>query len=203
MIQSQPVHWHRSKGARNDFSTSGSWRTYFQKRTKEDEASSKPSRSHPPSMRRSSRFSLGRMWISAQVREYDTSNSTDNALQPRRSSTCKKLKQRGCMGSCGTYLATGRPQSAELCISNTLSSSPTYRISCAKFEHPAVRHDGQLRAALNIFIPLRNPLCNLSATAPSTTSESWWSPQQPGDPSADLQTLETHASASRSRISGK
>jgi hypothetical protein len=106
-------------------------------------------------------------------------------LQPRRSSTCKKLKQRGCLrGSGTTYLTIGRPQSAELCISNTLSSSPAYRISCFKFG-------------------ANNSLDNLSETAPSTTSESWWSPQQPGDPAADLQTLETHASASRSRISGK
>lgn len=185
MIQSQPVHWHRSKGACNDFSTLGSCRTYVQRLTKEDTASSKPSSLHPLSMRRSSRFSLGRMWISAPARKYDTSVITDNALQPRRSSTCKKLKQRGCLrGSGTTYLTIGRPQSAELCISNTLSSSPAYRISCFKFG-------------------ANNSLDNLSETAPSTTSESWWSPQQPGDPAADLQTLETHASASRSRISGK
>ena len=185
MIQAQLVHWHRSKGACNDFATSGSCRTYCQRRTKEDSASSKPSSLHPPSMRRSSRFSLGRVWISAPARKYDTSVITDNALQPRRSSTCKKLKQRGCMrGSGTTYLTIGRPQSAELCISNTLSSSPAYTISCFKFGATAL-------------------LDNLSATAPSTTSESWWSPQQPGDPAADLQTLETHASASRSRISGK
>ena len=187
MIQAQPVHWHRSKGACNDFLTSGSCRTYCQRRTKEDEASSKPSRSHPPSMRRSSRFSLDRVLISAQARKCDTSNSTDNALQPRRSSTCKKLKQRGCMPGRGTrYLTTGRPQSAELCISNTLSSSPTYRIICLKLRVTSLKFGH-----------------NLSATVPSTTSESWWSPQQPGDPAADLHTLETHASASRSRISGK
>lgn len=155
MIQSQPVHWHRSKGACNDFSTLGSCRTYVQRLTKEDTASSKPSSLHPLSMRRSSRFSLGRMWISAPARKYDTSVITDNALQPRRSSTCKKLKQRGCMrGSGTTYLTIGRPQSAELCISNTLSSSPAYTISCFKFG-------------------ANNSLDNLSATAPSTTSESW------------------------------
>ena len=174
------MHWHRSKGACNDFATSGSCRTYFQRRTKEDSASSKPSSLHPLSKRRSSRFSLGRVWISAHARKCDTSNSTDNALQPRRSSTCKKLRQRGCMRS------SGRPQSVELCISNTLSSSPTYRISCLKLRVTSLKFGH-----------------NLSATAPSTTSESWWSPQQPGDPAADLQTLETHASASRSRISGK
>lgn len=190
MIQSQPVHWHRSKGACNDFSTSGSCRTYCQRRTKEDTASSKPSSLHPLSMRRSSRFSLDRVWICAQARKCDTSNSTDNALQPRRSSTCKKLRQRGCLrGSGTTYLTIGSPQSVELCISNTLSPSPTYRISCLKFESTAMDSYGVID--------------NLSATAPSTTSESWRSPQQPGDPAADLQTLETHASASRSRISGK
>ena len=157
MIQSQPVHWHRSKGACNDFSTSGSWRTYCQRRTKEDTASSKPSSLHPLSMRRSSRFSLDRVWISAPARKYDTSVITDNALQPRRSSTCKKLKQRGCLRGSGTmYLTIGRPQSAELCISNTLSSSPTYRISCLKLRVTSLKFGH-----------------NLSATAPSTTSESW------------------------------
>ena len=187
MIQAQLVHWHRSKGARNDFSTLGSWRIYVQRRTKEDSASSKQSRSHPPSMRRSSRFSLDHMWIRAAARKYDTSVITDNALQPRRSSTCKKLRQRGCMPGCGTTdPRIGRPQSVELCISNTLSSSPTYRIICLKLRVTSLKFGH-----------------NLSATVPSTTSESWWSPQQPGDPAADLHTLETHASASRSRISGK
>ena len=77
----------------------------------------------------------------------------------------------------------------ELWISNTLIPPPAYDISC----QTRVVAAGAPAASMG----------NLSASAPSTTSESLWSPQQPGDPAANLHTLETHASASLSRISGK
>ena len=185
MIQSQPVHWHRSKGACNDFSTSGSCRTYVQRLTKEDYGFVQTIELASTEHEAIESVLLGpRVDIRAgkKVRyvEFHGQCFATAEVKHLQETEAKRLLR----GSGTTYLTIGRPQSAELCISNTLSSSPAYTISCFKFG-------------------ANNSLDNLSATAPSTTSESWWSPQQPGDPAADLQTLETHASASRSRISGK